>query len=131
MFHSISIGLHAPVLGEVITPIWSDPAATAAIAETRAACHCADESRLPSGSGIVIAALCGIVGLAGGVAVWVSGAGWGWALLAWIVAGPLALAVYATLSVFSRGNPAPCQPERCRSGWSRAEIGALSGWPSF
>lgn len=51
--------------------------------------------RTAPGSGIVLAALCGLPGLAVASLILASGAGWAWALLAWALGGPAALSVVA------------------------------------
>ncbi|MCA0847919.1 hypothetical protein [Salipiger thiooxidans] len=55
--------------------------------------------RTAPGSGIVLAALCGLPGLAVAALILATGSGWGWAVLAWALGGPAALSVVAAVSL--------------------------------
>ena len=75
-------------------------------------CARSEAARLPAGAGFVIAGTVGLSSLLLGIAVWLSGAGLGWAIAVWIGANPLALAI-AVVPALTRAAPQPCPPETC------------------
>lgn len=70
----------------------------------------------PPGAGVALAALLGSGGMMLACAVWIAGAGLGWAALTWLLAGPSGLLVFAMKSGRTAHGPRQdCENGRCRS----------------
>lgn len=79
----------------------------------RNTCRHDEAARLPPGSGVVLAGTIGFAGVLVGAAVFLSGAGIGWAVVGWLVANACGLAMVV---VFAGRPPQPgaCLSGRCR-----------------
>ncbi|WP_188789078.1 hypothetical protein [Salipiger pallidus] len=82
-----------------------------------------DTHRPAPGSGIALATACGLCGLAIAALIGASGAGWGWALLAWTLGGPATLGGFLTTmavqDAIHRRSRFPHQP---RHAWRSVNV---------
>ena len=81
----------------------------------------------PPGSGVILAVAIGLVGMLLGTALFVLGAGVGWAVFAWLAANTCGLLLLA-LCAAPRRRPAtnPCRRRPCRPGNNGKNRGSLA-----